>query len=206
MSNPYFDVTNSDLFDRKEYAQYKGSPFLSENPESGYVIFKNGDKTNFEKLNLDFYKNLIITETKGKEVTLLNKFVDKVYIKSKGLGLRSFKITDDNEKVFFYELLVDDNVKLLKFLDVQLVIEDRQNATSYSGNTNVNQKRFVVKESLYWTLDYKEFSLVPESKSELLETFKSVDTLESFLKENKLKPKKAEDLIEIFQYLNYKGI
>ncbi|WP_420318016.1 hypothetical protein [Ekhidna sp.] len=206
ITNPYNDILNPDLFNRKEYAAFKGTPFLLEEPAKGKVIFKNGEERSFEKINLDFYKNQSIVEVDGKESTLLNKYLKEIQLSSDEVGYKTFRILVENGDYVFYEVLGRDNVKLLKKRDLQLKVEDRSNATSYSGNTDTNQQKFVTEVSYFWTSDYQSLMTVSSKKKDFISDFDSVDGLGDFLKSEKLNPKNENDLIKIFDYINFKGI
>ena len=204
--NANSDILNGDLLDRKEYAAYKGSPFLLEDHTKGKIIFKSGDEREFEKLNLDLYKNLVLAVVDEKETALLNKYIKEIQLSSEGYGLRTFKVLVEKGEYVFYEELVRDNVKLMKRQLVRLKVEDKSNATSYSGNTEANQKRFAAESLYYWTQDYQSMNGFEPKKKELVSEFNMVSDLSQFLKAEKLNPKNEDDLVKIFDYINFKGI
>lgn len=200
-SNVDVDITNADLLNHKEYSGFKGSPYLNDEYYPALVIKSDGTQFKLDEVRIDLFKNYILFKT-GKEERLLdNGLINEVHLED---GNNTFlKVIQKNTENILVLLLVAGKYTLMKEYEVDLIVKDRSNATSYSGNTDVNQQEFKSVETFIWTNDFKTFYPVEKSKKEFLSGFKGVDGLSDFLNSEKLKPKKEEDLIQIFNYLNF---
>jgi hypothetical protein len=201
----YADIINPDIINSRMYDSYKGSPYSSDEFMPGVVLLKSGDKVNFDEIRIDYFSNLVIFKQDGTDLALDNTIVNAVWINEKQES-KYIKV-----KLFDVEryplILVEGDVNLLKLTEMNLILENRQSASSYAGNTDVNQKIFKSKVRYFWTSNFKEFNEVTMDNDELINSFltKSKD-LESFMKSEKIRLRKEEDLIKVFNKINLNGL
>ncbi len=203
LANPYADITNSDVLNFRVYDEYKGSPYLFDEFLAGKITLNDGTDKAFDSLKMDCYKNQILYKSKGRIFALDNGKLDELFFYQ---GSRQFKqIALDGENKW-YQILFVGRVSLYKHYKVDLIVEDRQSASSYGGNTDVNKKIFSRKEDYFFSiLPDMSVTEIPSGKKEFINQFSvhHVD-IESFIKSNKLKLNNDEDLTKIFKELNRK--
>jgi hypothetical protein len=197
----YSDIINPDIINSRVYDSYKGSPYSSDDFSAAIVVLKNGEKVNFDKVKIDFYANLIIFIQDGAELALDNEIVSEVHFPNQPFSDYR-KITFNGEDKFL-QLMVDGSKPLLKLTDMALVLENRQSASGYSGNTDINQKVFKSKIRYFIINENTTLMEVPLSEKEFLNTFSNISNdLDAFLKSEKIKLKKEDDLIKVFNKIN----
>ncbi|MBC5993860.1 hypothetical protein [Pontibacter cellulosilyticus] len=187
----------------KSYTDVKGSPFLFDDWVRGSVIVANGTK--FEKVNLMYDQvadELVFKSEKGETKTFVDpvkefsfkREIDNVVIGEK-VFRNGFTPIDGAKPHTFYEVLVDDQTKLLKRTSKSIMEE-----ITYSSATKV--KSFETNTAYYIARDNKLTKIKNDKKSVLAALGNKQPELETFIKKNMLDLKKDEDFAKLIAYYN----
>ena len=171
--------------------EVEGDPYLFEDFTLGNIYLKSDKKLSNQEFNFDIYNDLVLVEKpKGFYSFNLNyvsafETLNNKYINTSKYGLSGFSRV-------LYE---GENVKLVKHQ--YLYIKD---PTYIEGvDTGSRNIKIYKMEDLYLIKGDKSIEL--KKKSDLREAFKDDQEIYNFIKENKLKPKKEEELVDAFEEL-----
>lgn len=184
------DINGQPIFENA-YSAIEGTPYLNADWTRGTVKAKHNGKTyELAKTRYDAYKDELEYEENqkpyrfGKEITEFT---------SDGKLFRSgFTALDNLTLASFYEVIYDGKVKLLKRYPTRI-----QSEKPYNSATEI--RRFVKEEAFFLYKDHKTYRLKKDKKS-LLEALgdKQAD-LEAFIKDQKLKLSKEEDILKVIE-------
>ena len=175
----------------------KGSIFFHEEWENGsFYTFKN-EKIENVKLRINLYHHQIQVKIKNKIKATDNKNVKIIEVGNKKYYTSyNFKMADNNIGIF--ELLYTENLKLAKLFYI------KKTKANYKVQTNAGEKEdsYNLKELIYLIIDNEAYK-IPKSSKALANLFgnKSNDMLK-FIKSEKIKTKKNDDLIKVLKYYN----
>ncbi|MGQ1908557.1 hypothetical protein ACT3CE_02095 [Marinifilum sp. RC60d5] len=179
---------------------YDGSPFFTENWETGKVIFTNEQSVDY-KLHYNIYTQEFWIKNDKNEIRKLKQTKDISRITILNSNFKFINYYEDNKpKSSIMESLVDKPVGLLKMYHCKLIPGDK-NVNTYSGPT---KSRFSKKTDYYY-IENENIKLLPTKKKEFLEYFRNdQQKITRYIKQHKLKLKKEKDLIKIFEFYNQK--
>ncbi|MEN8117272.1 MAG: hypothetical protein ABFS16_09855 [Bacteroidota bacterium] len=192
----YSNISKNISGPNNEYSDMKGSPFLNEEFQTGRVKLRNG-KIYEGPLRYDIYSDQIEFQTKdGAVYEIMNpETVEKVSI-----GENTFLYFEKEEDRLLdgiYEELANGKYTLLAKHRVYL--KDAVPAKPY---IEPKPATFVKKNSDYLVIDSKGEVIIIKNKKDLTALAEDTSDIQSFLKKNKIKVNKEEDLIAVVNYLN----
>ena len=187
----------------KSYTDINGSPYLFEDWKRGSVTVAKG--TTYEGVNLMYDQvadELIFKNAKGESMVFaepVREFSFKVEnndaVIKEQVFRNGFALVDGAKPYTFYEVLVDDKIKLLKRTSKDVVEE-----ASYSSATKV--KSFQTSTSYYIAQNDKLVKVKNDKKSVLSALSNKKAELEAYIKANRLDLKKETDLAKLLTFYN----
>lgn len=178
------------------YNDVQGSPFLYKDFISGELKLNIG--TVYKgKLRYDIYADQIEFQTSDGEIySVKNPETVQLAI----LGDTKFNYFEPNEfkgVKGYYEVLVIGNYSLYK--KYQIMLKDPEAARPY---VEAKPAKFLQQDSKFFIMDPEGSFTEISKKNDLF--LKGVDQneLSAYLKKNKIKPSKKEDLIRFVEFLN----
>ncbi len=184
----------------------EGNPFFKSSFCEANLITSEGNKYANVRTKLNLQNNIVIyTKTELDE----NEFTPTVQIKqiqfigcsdSKGVAIfqSGFPPIGKQDESVFYQVLDSGKTKLLKYYQ----IDETQNAVN--GLNPGAPSILLLKVEFYFVFDsLKGMKKITKSNDDVLNYFSDKKSLiETFIATNKLKCKREEDLIKVFNYYN----
>ena len=187
------DLNGRPIFENS-YLSVEGTPYLREEWSAGLIKAKSNGKTyEMPKMRYDAHKDEIEYDQVGKLFRFTSAEINE-FSTGEGTFRAGFPAVGNLTPKNFYQVLYDGRVKLLK--RVYLAIQ-----TERLYNSATTTQRFVREDALYLFKNDGEMLKFKKDKSALLDaigTEKQAD-LEAFIKQNKLKLTKEEDLVRILE-------
>lgn len=181
------------------YATTEGSPYLDDELISGYVKFRLTDSiVTFLRYNI-FMDEMEYLEGDKLQVIDNESHLDHVYVNSHIFYYKTYKFRNAFKQGYL-EKVVDGPYEL--YLKYEVGFEKRQNAqSSYDQPT---PDRFVEKSPI-WFCSIKNGPIrnFETDKTGLEEIFREdYSKIKQYVKSEKLKLRKQEDMIKLFSYYN----
>jgi hypothetical protein len=184
------DINGRPIFENG-YTEIEGSPYLNDTWSRGTVRAKHNGKTyELAKMRYDAYKD----ELEYKENQKPYRFGSEIteFVTNDGIFRNGFPVYESLTARSFYQILYDGKVKLLKRTTARV-----QTEKLYSSATQT--KRFIKEESLYLFKNGILTRLKKDKKSLLEALGEKQDELDAFIKDQKLKLSKEEDILRIIE-------
>jgi hypothetical protein len=195
----YNDVGGKDASRHRQltYDDISGSPYVHDNFSEGTIISKNGNQYEKVPLRYNVYDDQIEFKHKDGLVLFISNPEDYTAIEIDGAKYVYLQLMDGKRKVQgYYVLLEDGEIQLLKKHAV--VKKEAEPAKPYKDPVPA---AFVPKPVAYFLLkDGKIFEI--SNDKNLLDACGNSEKLPAFIKENKLKVRKEEDLKKIVNFSN----
>lgn len=181
-----------------EMEEIEGSPYYLDEWKPGQVYLSNNSYVELENIKYNVRLNEIVFRLKGQQYL----FPDKSEIVRIKIGADTFisSITDKNEFSFFQVLEGNEQFYLLK--KYKCLIRKGEPSKGYVPATN---DKYVLEEDLYIkTLNREAVRINPRTGFEILNYVEDTmqEAIQNYIKSNKLKMKKTEDLAQVVQYLS----
>lgn len=178
------------------YHDVQGSPFLYKDFISGQLKLNTGT-TYKGSLRYDKYADQIEFRTSDGEVYAV-KNPETIQLAILGDSkLNYFEPGEFKGVKGYYEVLVIGNYSLYE--KYQVILKDPEAARPY---VEAKPAKFLDQDSKYFIMDPDgNFTEIVKKKDLLLKGLNQKN-LEAFIKENKIKPSKKEDLIKFVEFLN----
>jgi hypothetical protein len=184
------DINGRPIFEGG-YTEIEGSPYLNDVWSRGSVKAKNNGKTyELAKMRYDLYKDELEYEENQKPYRFSKEITE--FSTNDGVFRSGFPAIEPMTDRNFYQVLYDGNVKLLKRTTVRI-----QTEKLYSSATQT--KRFIKDDALY-LFKNGTMTRLKKDKKALLEALGDKQAeLETFIKEEKLKLSKEEDILRVVE-------
>lgn len=182
-----------------DYNSIDGTPYLNESLIKGYVKLNLGDST-FAFLRYNVYADeMEYLQDKNLQVIENVSQLDYVYVDGRVFCYKTYKFRNSFRQGYLERLAVGDYTLYLKY-DVDF--ERRKEArSSYEKPT---PDRFIEKTPV-WYCSIKDGPIknFDTDNSSLEEIFRDdYPEIKKYIKSNKLKLRKQEDMIQLFEYYN----
>jgi len=188
-----FRLTTVDKSEYKESVELRKKKYLTFSYELAFVDdydTKSRVRYNIYEDEIEFIKDNSIYYL-VKEVGRRIRFVETKEL------YRVFKL---DEEPNFFKVHVEDKHSLLAKQRVRY-IEPRKALSGYDRAKPANYRR--MKDELYLALENRNLIKLSRDKKEFLEVFgNKSETMNTFMRQNKLNFRKIEDLKKIIQYFN----
>lgn len=182
----------------KKEQEVAGSPYAQEHFMNGSVI--QNDSIIYKQIPLKYniYNDQILFKhNDGMEFYLAapEKFKE-IRIAGQRYIYRDF-LKGNKKTNGYYELLEEGKISLLK--KELIVLKEAQQAKAYK---DPEPARFIMKPTEYYLLKDGNKIFAVKNEKHLLTLLDHKEELKAFIKKNKLKTRKAEDLIRIISHYN----
>ena len=183
-----------------------GTPYIVDDFMPGKISADKDGK--IFSLRYNAFNDIIEVKKSETEIEALNKQLSNVTITftNGNKSYRAFNYIDEdsNQQKRGYFVIVsdaDEGKKPLLLKERIVFIEKQKAKTSYDKTKPAQYKR---KSDQYFTLDDNGIAIeLPSNKKDLAKTFpKHSKDILSFIKSNKIKTSKEEDLIQLINYIN----
>ncbi len=183
------DVNGRPVLELK-YTNIEGSPYLTDEWSVGFVKAPNGKKYEFTRVRYDAYADELEYDQAGKHFRLGSEIT--AFSCGDGTFQNGFPAIENQTQRSFYQILFDGKVKFLKRIAVRIYTEKQ-----YGSATEL--KKFM-KEETYFLFKNNTISSFKKDKKTLFAVLGDKETLlDSFIKEQKLKLSKTEDVIKVLE-------
>jgi len=188
----YYYFTGEKTSRSTEFANVEGSPYLNDKFIEGFVY---GIDSTYTKLPVRYnlYSNEMEYQLKGINYVFTNtRVISKIRI-----GESIFVYLPFMQKAGFYELLISGNCSLAARMWVKYFPEESLPITGYK------QARFMRQsDQFYIIVSNSQFAEIKNMQSVLDVLQNQRPKIESFIKQEKIKNIKKENLIKIVNYYN----
>lgn len=179
-----------------------GIPFLNEQFTPGILELHDGKKSDEVLLRYDISKDLFEISRNNDTLTLNRPYdVKYVYLEDKVFIFDpNFRENTQRKYNGFFELCISGELSLYKKWMKDLSFDSF--ASNYQGGSGTKEYYYVDKVGFVGKTNEGKPFLMNSSKNFLknIDNYKS--EMKAFIKENKIKFKKEEDLIELVDYYN----
>jgi len=199
INNAISDISDVFRYQKNmEYEDYDGSPYLNHHFFLGTINNTNENKIYSFQLRYNIYEDKMeIQKDDESIVNLAKEDYFNVLILGEKFVLTTYEINGE-KNVGYLELLFDKNNLILYRKHTRTLISAKKAKSSYEED---KPAKFVTSESFYFKSKDNNTILLSKKKKDFLKSFESKSTeIASFMKENKLKNSKKEDLIKILTY------
>lgn len=183
------DVNGRPVVEYK-YTDIDGSPYLKSDWSIGIVKTPNGKTYEIARVRYDAYKDELEYDQAGKYFRLGPEIAE--FSSGDGTFRNGFPDIDNLNKRSFYQVLYDGKTKVLKKISIRIVTEK-----PYGSATEV--KRFLKDEHLFLFKNNMMSKLKRDKKSILSLLENQTSELENFIKDQKLKLSKEEDILKLVE-------
>ncbi len=185
----------------------KGSVYWFDEWNQGAILLKNGQKVDQYEVKYDIQSWMLEINT-PKGVKILPGAKVKEFYLEKAVGkenteryhlinLREY-FEQNIPSQGFYELLVDGSYPLVKNFELDMLKPNYVPALD-AGETQSK----IIKKTRYYLIKNKILIELPSSRKKFTDIIKKIKPeVADFMKENKLKPKNEEEMIEIITFCN----
>jgi len=188
------DLNGRPIFENS-YMEIEGSPYLNDAWARGTVKAKhNGKVYEIAKMRYDVYKDEVEYEENQKPYRFGGEISE--FVTNEGIFRSGFPALESLTNSSFYQVLYDGNLKLLKRNIVRIQSEKLYNSATQT-------KRFLKESALYLFKNGVMTRLTKDKKSLLEAMGDKQAEIEQFIKIEKLKLSKEEDVLRIVE--KYEG-
>lgn len=179
------------------YTEYENQPYISSEWTKGALLAADGKWYAVQKLNFNAYNDR--PEYQELEKTFQPRFEVKAFVigdTASGIKYRKgFAAIDQQTPKSFYEVLVDRQVKLLKYTKASLL-----DVTSFNSATK--QKKFDFNTMYYLVKPDQSIVRMKKDKKSILEALPDqAGRIEEIAKDRKLKMKNWEEIQQVLAAL-----
>ncbi|PKK38131.1 hypothetical protein BWI96_03375 [Siphonobacter sp. SORGH_AS_0500] len=179
------------------YTEYENQPYVSADWSKGILLAADGKRYMVQKLNYNAYNDR--PEYQEQEKTFQPRFEVKAFVLGDTITgakyRKGFAAIDQQSPKSFYEVLVDRQVKLLKYTKANLL-----DVTSFNSATR--QKKFDFNTMYYLVKPDQSIVRIKKDKKSILEALpEQAERIEEIAKERKSKMKSWEDIQQVLAEL-----
>lgn len=178
------------------YTKYEGSPYLYNDFRDGQIISKTNIMFKEVSIRYDAYTDKL-EYLKNDVVHTIESPISEFSIQTlqnTRVFRNGFNDVDKNTKNSFYEILLDDTLKLLKKHTALLY-----DFTSYNSATKM--KKFVIEEQLYLSFPNGKMVTIKRDKKSMLDAFSDKRAeVDKFITDNKLKFRTDAEVAMVVDY------
>lgn len=178
-----------------QYENINGSPYLRDEWTKGRVVLANGNFFEGVPLKYDLVADQLLFQTEEGQVLEFVQPVREFHFEGKDNIYRSgFAPIDNHTSASFYQVLEDGNAKLLKKSDKVIREEKAYGTATITKN---------IMEYTNYYIEGDDQMVRVKNEKDLLRALQGHEAdLKDFIKKNKLKLKKEEDMVQLVKYYN----
>jgi len=200
------NALNQELTFRNKYAEFQGDPYLLKIWGIGNVNTNQGKQIQQVDMNVDLYANEIIVRIDQKEYILSPAALTSATVRVESgdeLEIQRYRLPgQEGEKIV--EILYHGNIKLIKWEEVE-VRKMENNAGGYGGSSSTAKEIQKFFRSTHYFLARSDSELPiafdPGKQKEVIAVMNDQEAqIKTYIKQEKLKLKKDEELVQLIQY------
>ncbi len=193
------ELTTGDFNKQLEESDIKGSPYLNRSFEEASIFTTSKVQFKAVPLRYNIYTDMVEFETPEKTVAALAapEIVEKIEFKDYTLEYIPYMSLSKMKRGFF-QILESGKIRLYLKPVIQFEPPQEPGAYAEAKPAEFNRKT----DDFYIRVGLEAAELVGNKKELVLLFPDHQKEIESFIKTNKTKSKKAEDLIELVKYYN----
>jgi hypothetical protein len=176
-----------------------GTPYLMDEFSEGEVTINDSIRIEKVPLRYNIYNDKIEFQNENEQILEIGNESRSYQFDFKNLSFQNLNYLVDGEtQLGILELMVDGNVKLYKKYNLEL--EPAQKAIGFQDAT---PDRFVRKEDQYLISIGQQLPYVFSNPKKLLPELQKIkQSINSFVKTEKIRLRSEKDLIELIEYCN----
>lgn len=182
------------------YNDIKGSPYLSEDLVLGQVFFENKDSAEYY-LRYDIYGDEIEYLQNKHLFAIINMAtLDHIILNGQKIVYQTYYVDGKQTEGFLIELVKD---KCSLYLKYHIEFEDAQPGQSMPFREATVDQFKPISEQWFFAHDTSPLtSFIPNSTGLKQVSGENYNELKAFVKANKLKTRKEDDLVALIEYYN----
>jgi len=188
----YYDSWKDALLP-SEADNVKGTPYLFEQWQKGYIYTVAGDSMQTMQINFNGLTGAFEVKEKGRQIQANIKHHNKVKIYGADRN-RVFINHPEDDNLQYNEVLYESNK--FKLLKTFAVIIREKTASNYNGSS---KEKYFTKSTDYFLVKDNDRTEV-KRKSKFFEQYFMDKNLKNYIKKNKLDLKKDRDLTKLLQH------
>lgn len=193
IGQPQYYDSWKDVLAPSEKNDIKGSPYLFENWQSGYIYTIAGDSMYTKQINFNGLSGAFEVKEKGKQIEANKKHHHKVKLTSTN-QITIFQNDPEKNDLEYGELIYQG--KKMKMIKTFSATIREKTASGYNGSAK--EKYYTNSTNYFLVSDAKKSNV--KLKPKFFEEYFSDKTLKNYIKKNKLDLKKDQDLVKFLQY------
>lgn len=193
-SQPQYYDSWKDALLPSEANDVKGSPYLFEKWQKGYVYTVAGDSMQTMQINFNGLTGAFEVKEKGRQIQANIKHHNKVKIYGADRNMVFINDHPENNDLDYAELIYNGaKVKLFKSFSVYI---REKTASTYNGSS---KEKYYSKSTDFYAIKNDQKTEV-KRKSKFFEQYFDDKNLKSYIKKNKIDLKNDSDLAKLFEY------
>ncbi|MEN8250388.1 MAG: hypothetical protein ABFS32_15750 [Bacteroidota bacterium] len=201
----YASSKGNDLMAFEAYAGIKGTPFLVDTWSIGSIVLKNGDVFDNLRLKYDMNEDNVLVWDKTDKKIFPSRNITKSFNFTDSTGVSHFFINiSEKEYKFeigidfgFFELLYNGKTKLLA--KRKKYLHHVEPKGGYSDNKSYDEFRSE-SPKYYWVDNKGKLFELKKGKKNILNLLKDDGSLEAYIKKEKIKLNKEQDIVQLIQH------
>ncbi len=185
-------------FDNR-YKGVKGSVTLLSDFAPAKIYMTDKKAVTYPKVNFDAHDNELIIARNGSEYVIHKKLVDRFSIYTGTDSLHFTKVTGEDDKILYFQVLAPGDIQLLK-KNIKIFKE-----ASYQGAYSAGREydEFIDDKKYYVAVAGKPMTEFKNRKSlQQIIPAEYTDEMDQYIKKNGLNLKEEQHLVMLFRYLN----
>ena len=199
------NAQNLEMFKPERYLEISGSPYYGEDYVIGSLILSSGAKFESIQMRYNAYEDALLVVLESELMLLMDPDkLDSFWYEYDGNTtiFKSMKVEENTNH--FYRLVYDGNSKYV-VREIAVLGQGKNNAGSY-GDSEMQGQSFKLAENHYVVFKDGESTKFKRSKKSIIEALGGdSDTLEAFVKKEKLKLAKEADIVKLLTYYDSLG-
>lgn len=201
-STEIIDGVATHNYSSKSTIPINGSPFLNENFTAGVLELYDGSKSGEVLLRYNISKDLFEILRNEDTLTLVRPFAVKYIYFNDEVFIFDPKLREDTERIYngYFQLRVDGKLSL--YIKRRKELSFDSFAQNYKGGSGTKEYYYIDKVSYVGKTKKGKAFLLNSSKKLLKNLHDYKAEVKTFIKVNKIKFKKEEDIVKVIEYYN----
>ena len=190
--------TQSDFSIESLKKEFDGTPFLLDDWQKGTIYMKDGEKVDYDEMVYNLFNDQFwVKKEGGVKSIVFNSDVAYCELGGKKFVFKPYR-QNDKDKDGLQELLAEGKLSLMRLYSCKFIPGEKM-TSAYQAPA---KPRFAINKDFYYQ-DGDSVALPLPSGKDLFAIFGDAqEKMASYARENKLKLKKEEDLIKLFNHYN----
>ena len=194
------NAINTQTFYTTQYKDIAGSPYLEDKAYPGTVILKDGTKVEDLLLRYSGYEDAVLYEMEGEKAAMIDpEMISGFEYEKNGEKVKFISAVIFEKEKNFFEVIYEGKVSL--YVLHQITLSKKTDNTGGYGDQDLHGSAFKLSDKYVYLNEGGMSQEVNLNKKSLLEVMNNhSQQIEQYIKENKVKLKDHNELVELFQY------